>query len=286
MIAVGLIAWNLTNEIYASIGEHDFSSAVAKNLVVPHDWIDRAVGSEEVTILAQNAPKRERRIWGNEFWNRSIKKVWSVDGTHPPPGDGVTPDLVSPDGTLWPSPQHALRPPGERRRGGRRGGRARRRRRHRARPHRADAEAEGEPGRDRPATAGWARAPRTTASTSRRTVTSVAIVRLSRETFCPTGVELPGLITATIGPLGVERDKQPKLASVTGTETVYVPACGSRAIAFNAPAGPWRIELEADTFRPSEIDPEHTSDARDLGARRHVRGRTRLTARRHQAATR
>jgi hypothetical protein len=96
---------------------------------------------------------------------------------------------------------------------------------------------------------------------------SIAVVRLNRETFCPLGVELPGLITAKIGPLGVSATKEPKLASVTATDTVYVPGCGSRAIAFNTPPGPWRIELEADTFRPSEVDPEHTSDARDLGAR-------------------
>ena len=265
VIAIGLIAWNLTNEIYASIGEHDFSSAVAKSLVVPHDWVDRAVGSEEVTILAQNA-RNGNGVWGYEFWNRSIKKVWSVDGTHPPPGDGVTPDLVSPDGTLSPSPhtRYILQVNG--------------------------VEVAGEevarPGDDGTALIrigptlklkanqvgitgdGWMGA---RAAYNRFDVSqdgdSFAIVRLSRETFCPVGVQLPGLITARIGPLGVSAKKEPKLASVTETETVYVPACGSRAIAFNAPAGPWRIELEADTFRPSEIDPKHTSDARDLGAR-------------------
>jgi hypothetical protein len=59
-IAVALLGWNLTNEIYASIGEHDFSSAVEKNLASPHDWIDRAVGDGKVTILAQHAAGIDR----------------------------------------------------------------------------------------------------------------------------------------------------------------------------------------------------------------------------------
>ncbi len=40
-----------------------------------------------------------------EFWNRSISKVWSVDGTGPGPGHTLTPDLQDADGTLWPNPR-------------------------------------------------------------------------------------------------------------------------------------------------------------------------------------
>jgi hypothetical protein len=264
-IAVAVLAWNLTNEIYAAIGEHDSSAAFEKGLAVPHSWIDRAVGAEKVTILAQNA-RDGGNVWENEFWNRSITQVWSVDGTHPPPGDGVTPDLVSPDGTLWPAPgtQYVLEVNGVE----------------------VSGEEVARQGDDGPVLVrigdtlklkanrvgitgdGWMGA---TAAYNRFDVSqdgdSYAVVRLSRETFCPEGVELPGLVAVRIGPLGVNEEKEPSLASVTGTETVYVPACGRRPVVLKAPAGPWRIELEAETFKPSEVDPENTSDARDLGAR-------------------
>jgi Dolichyl-phosphate-mannose-protein mannosyltransferase len=264
-IAVAVLAWNLTNEIYAAIGEHDSSAAFEKGLAVPHDWIDRAVGEENVTILAQNA-RDGGNVWGNEFWNRSITQVWSVDGTHPPPGDGITPDLVSPDGVLWPAPntRYVLQVNGVE----------------------VSGDEVARQGDNGPVLVrigdtlklkanqvgitgdGWMGA---NAAYNRFDVSqdgdSYAVVRLSRETFCPEGVELPGLVTVRIGPLGVNKEKEPSLASVTETGTVYVPACGRRPVVLKAPAGPWRIELEAETFKPSEVDPENTSDARDLGAR-------------------
>ncbi len=208
-IAVALLAWNLTNEIYASIGEHDFSSAVEKNLVSPHDWIDRAVDGDKVTILAQNSADG-RDIWDNEFWNRSITKVWSVDGTAPGPGPTLTPDLKRADGTLWPSPRtrYVLAVNGVEIAG----------------------EEVARAGDDGPALVrigdtlrlranwvglegdGWMRAK---AAYNRFDVSqdgaATVLVRLSRETFCPKGVRLPGTITARIGPLSVGADKQPAL---------------------------------------------------------------------------
>ena len=41
-VAVRLLAWNLTAEVYASIGEHDFSARVEANIPKPNDWVDRA----------------------------------------------------------------------------------------------------------------------------------------------------------------------------------------------------------------------------------------------------
>ena len=51
------------------------------------------------------AERRPARHPTTEFWNRSIQKVWSVDGTGPGPGDTLTPDLQDVDGTLWPDPE-------------------------------------------------------------------------------------------------------------------------------------------------------------------------------------
>ena len=35
-----------------------------------------------------------------EFWNRDVRKVWSLDGTAPGPGPILTPDLLAKDGRL------------------------------------------------------------------------------------------------------------------------------------------------------------------------------------------
>ena len=43
-------------------------------------------------------------LWLTEFWNRSLKHVWSLDGTAPGPGPVLTPDLVATDGRLAPDP--------------------------------------------------------------------------------------------------------------------------------------------------------------------------------------
>ena len=93
-------------------------------------------------------------------------------------------------------------------------------------------------------------------------------MRLSRETFCPEGVRLPGVARVRIGELGRGSDKQPAIARETASETVYVPACGVRTIALPTPDGPWRVEVAIDTFVPAEIDPKGSgSERRALGAR-------------------
>jgi hypothetical protein len=262
-LAVALLAWNLTNEIYAAIGEHDFSSAVAKNLPTPHDWIDRVVGSDKVTIFGQNI-SNGNHVWDNEFWNRSVVKVWSVEGSAPGPGHGVTPDLVKADGTLWPSPEtpYILEVNGVEVVGdevARSEGAVLVRIGKTFRLRASQEKIEGD---------GWMKA---TAAYNRFDVSqdgnSIAVVNLSRQAFCPIGVRLPGQITVKIGPLGVDASKEPALASVTASETVYVPACGFRPVGLPAPKGPWRIEIEAQTFVPAEIDPKHSSDTRSLGAR-------------------
>ena len=43
-------------------------------------------------------------IWLIEFWNRSLQKSWSTDGSAVGPGPTLTPDLARRDGTLTPSP--------------------------------------------------------------------------------------------------------------------------------------------------------------------------------------
>ena len=70
------------------------------NIPKPNDWVDRAAGDGSVVMLGQRLSDNPLGVPTTEFWNRSIGKVWSVDGTGPGPGDTLTPDLQDVDGTL------------------------------------------------------------------------------------------------------------------------------------------------------------------------------------------
>jgi hypothetical protein len=98
--------------------------------------------------------------------------------------------------------------------------------------------------------------------------TGTAVVTLSRETFCPAGVRLPGNARVRIGVLGRGPDKQPAIVRQTASETTYVPACTSRAVSLPTPDRPWRVEVSIDTFVPARIDPKGSAaERRALGAR-------------------
>ncbi len=65
------------------------------------DWVDRATGGEPTLYLGQQIIDANP-IWLLEFWNPSIEKIWSLDGSAPLPS--LSPDLGAPDGTLSPAP--------------------------------------------------------------------------------------------------------------------------------------------------------------------------------------
>jgi len=276
-VAVGLLAWNLTAEVYAAVGEHDFSARVESNIPKPNDWIDRAAGGGSVVMLGQRMNDNPLGVSSTEFWNRSIQKVWSVDGSGPGPGHTLTPDLQDVDGTLWPDPHtdfvlasNGVQVVGE--------------------EVAANADANATLVRlDGPirlrsnetgiAADGWvvgnagdpsepARAAHNQFDVS-ESGKGTLVVRLSRETFCPSGVRsLPGVARVRIGELGRGTDKQPAISRETDKRTVYVPACASRTVPLPTPDGPWRAEVAIDTFVPAEVDPETSgSERRPLGAR-------------------
>ena len=273
-VAIALVGWNLTAEVYASIGEHDFSALVERNIPKPNDWVDRAADGGTVVMLGQRMSDDPLGVPSTEFWNRSIVKVWSVDGTGPGPGHTLTPDLQDIDGTLWPDPETdfvltsggvevvgeqvatnagsaLVRLDGPIRLRSNQTGIA------------ADGWILGDPGDESvPARAAYNRFDVSDGGTGR------AVVTLSRETFCPEGVRLPGIARVRIGELGRGSDKQPAIARETASETVYVPACGVRTIALPTPDGPWRVEVAIDTFVPAKVDPQNSGgERRALGAR-------------------
>jgi hypothetical protein len=274
-IAVAVLAWNVTAEVYASVGEHDFSSRVERNLPKPRDWVDQAADGGTTVVLGQRMNDNPIGTASTEFWNRSIVKVWSVDGSGPGPGHTLTPDLQDVDGTLWPSPgtDFVLATNGVEVAGPtvatnpaangslvRLDGNP-----IRLRSNETGVSADGWTVGD----AGNPRAPARAAHNQfdvSRGGAGTLVVSLSRAVFCPKGVHLPGVARVRIGDLVRGSDKQPAIGQVTASETTYVPACGTRTVVLPTPRGPWRAELAIETFVPRTVDPEHSSDARALGA--------------------
>ena len=261
VLAVVVIGWNLTTEIYAASGEHDFSTRMAKNMATPADWVDRAVHGGTVTALGQQITD-PTGIWLIEFWNRSVKRSWSTDGTAVGPGPTLTPDLGRRDGTLAPSPDTGyvlayngvtLQAPVVARRPG-------------VLLYRTN----GRPVKVAYSQAGvfedgWMGH---TASYNRYTARSdgpgYARVDVKR-VFCTTAA-IPGGVLVKIGPIVIGKDKEPHIGHVTDERLLRVRPCEKQAqtLLLPAPRQPWRIEVEADTFVPAEIDP-NLSDRRTLG---------------------
>ena len=87
-------------------GRHGIHQAAVGSLfagirVADPDWIDRAVGRDAHVAFVWHYAGETRPLWNNEFFNRSVGDVYTVDG--PDPADGglpETPVRERRDGTL------------------------------------------------------------------------------------------------------------------------------------------------------------------------------------------
>jgi FtsH-binding integral membrane protein len=276
---VAVVAWSLTTEVYAAEGERSLSRQVAQNFREPYDWVDRETGGASTVIVGQQISD-PTNIWLVEFFNRAIRKVWSLDGTAIRAGSPVlTPDLDAADGTLTPTPGTAyalavngvsLQAPVVARR-----------------PNEVLYRLDGGPLQLREAVVGrqsdgWivgsSEKKVARASYTRYDVSGdgpgFAVVRLSRVGWCPSPpFRSVGRATVRIGPVTIGPDKQPALAEVTDTKTFRVRDCEANGVLLAPPSAPWRLEVTlAPTFSPHEIDAS-SSERRQLGAVLDVRFR-------------
>ena len=112
IVAALTLAWTGTAEVYAAHGEQLFSERLYSALPKPANWLDKETRGRSVVFLGQ-AIKDSNPINLLEFWNRSLTKVWALDGTAPGPGATATPNVEQPDGKLTdPGTDYALTTPG------------------------------------------------------------------------------------------------------------------------------------------------------------------------------
>ena len=105
--AIGVLAWTMTAQISAATASDSFSNTFIQGVTPPLDWVDKATGGKPTIYLGQSIID-PNGLWILEFWNRSINRVWSLDGSAPGPGPTLTPDLAGVDGRLFPSPKDEI----------------------------------------------------------------------------------------------------------------------------------------------------------------------------------
>ena len=99
------LAWNGAGQLSAASASNSFSESFLSNIHGKPTWVDDITHGAPTLYLGQQMqdPNSE---WLLEFWNRSVNRVWSLDGTAPGPGPTLTPDLQETNGILSNDPHY------------------------------------------------------------------------------------------------------------------------------------------------------------------------------------
>ena len=267
VLAAGLtLAWNLAGEISAGRASNAFSKSVLGNFPEPPNWLDRATGGRPTLYLGQKI-QDATGIHLIEFWNRSLKRVWSLDGSAPGPGPILTPDLADAEGTLAPDPglPYVVAEQGVDVVGRVVARRARWTVYRVEPPLRL---AHGQTGVFSDGWIGCATEPCPAAESGYSQFATpggragFATVTVSRAGW--RGPDKPGNVVIRVGTLVKGADKQPALGRVTAVRSWVVHSGRARTFVIPTPHPPIRIEVSvAPTFSPADYG---ASDRRRLGA--------------------
>ena len=264
--AAFVLAWTLTGEITGARASHVFANDLLANLPKPLDWIDRADHGRPAIYLGQHITDANA-VYLTEFWNRSIAHVWSNDGTAPGPGPTLTPDIVKPNGTLYPQPKEhyivtdsGLEVVGSlvQERYHNAGGVGIPLRVYRiAPPLRMLQSVEGM------FADGWGQ-PHTAynqySTTDHRP--GYIVVDVSRSGG---GKNIPSTVKLVVGKLAIDKHHQPRVGKILVRQSLYAVSNLDHRFVIPAPPTPFRVETDVTPFSPHDLDPKDT-DVRILGA--------------------
>jgi hypothetical protein len=270
-LAVGaaVIAWNLTGELGFASASNRTSDRFIENIRKPLSWVDENTGGARTLYIGQQM-KDQNGEWLLEFWNRSIKAVWSLDGTAQGPGPVLTPDPRASDGALSHDPgyPYVVQETGIEVVGVEvarhlhiSGGRLEPWRLIQIEP----------PLRLRGSVTGvfadgWAggASSYTRYSTAGNRAGRVRVV-VSRKGWG--GPNKTGHVTVKIGPIAIGDDKQPHVGEPAVVKRFPIRSKEEVTVPLKAPGPRFRVEVTVDpTFAPIELSPQTTSDNRQLGA--------------------
>jgi len=262
-----VLAWTMTAELTAASASNSFSRDFIRNLPAPLDWVDRATGGKPVLYLGQKIAD-PNGLWSIEFWNRSIKHVYSLDGTAPGPGPTVTPSLTTRYGTLAASPgydyvlaENSIDLVGDivDEKGGWRLYRIEQPLR--LRSSQSGIYSDGWVGETHEAHIVTATYNRFQTPGNRP---STMLVTVSKKAWC--GTNVPGKVLIQIGPLALGQQRNGVLQRATAEERWVVNSCEEKTFTLPAPAPPFHVSVSIDgTFVPHDLDPS-SSERRRLGA--------------------
>jgi hypothetical protein len=260
------LAWSFAGELAGAGASNSYATSFLSNIRGNPRWLDKATHGGPTLYLGQQMQDQNSE-WLLEFWNRSLRAVWSLDGTAQGPGPFLTPDLAKTDGTLYPDGSQYAYVIADR--GIRVDGKALGHHNHKAggsyipwtlyqpaRPLRlrwafVGVQPDGWMSSDSSYTRYWS--PGNRAGT--------LIVRLTR----PGGT--PATATVRIGAVIRGSDKQPHLGRIADVRHRRLTGKNELVFRFRAPGPRFRVEVHvAPTFRPIEVTHGLASDARQLGA--------------------
>ena len=262
-----VLAWTMTAQLAAASASNSFSRTFIRNLPTPLDWVDRGTGGAPTLYLGQKIADANG-LWLHEFWNRSIKRVDSLDGTAPGPGPTVTPSLLNRTGELAGDPgydfvlaENSIDLVGKvvDAKGGWRLFRIE----HplRLRSSQSGIYSDGWLGSQHEAHVVSAAYNRFATPGNRA---STMVVTVSKKGFC--GPNVPGKVLIQIGPLALGQQGDGVLQHVTQERRWIVNSCDERTFTIPAPPPPFHLDVKIDgTFVPHDLDPS-LSERRHLGA--------------------
>ena len=100
VLGVAAVAWSLTGEIGASAATISISRTAGQTLGRPFSWVDDATDQRPTLYFGagESDPNPENLL---EFWNRSITRISSLDGTVQGPGPAGGPSLARSGLVFW-----------------------------------------------------------------------------------------------------------------------------------------------------------------------------------------
>jgi hypothetical protein len=267
--ALLVLAWCLAGQISAANYSNDASQTLITNYPRPLNWLDQLTHGKPTLYLGQHLDAgSDIGVWLTEFWNRSLRYVWSVDGSAPGPGPVETPNTAA-DGRLYPVPpgnvDYVLAEPGIDLDGTVVAGPKVTGRWFLYRVQKPLRYAYNETGVFADGQTGCSLAPCKQADSAYNRFggqAGYAVVDVSRLSACGAPVG-PAGVRVTIGKLIEGRDKQPHIGHVTKVERWTLRIGTARRFVLPTPKPPFRVEVQiAPTYAPLKFG---GSDQRQLG---------------------